>query len=102
MKTIRQWLETISDETVREKALRNQKNNGIEVFEIDLAEAITGAFSWAESPEGGTFWSDYVKTLESNWTKLLQDYLATHKDYNTIDLAEYLQSKLGNPKLISL
>jgi len=97
MKTIRQWLETISDETVREKALRNQKND---VYEIDLAEAIRGAFRWEYSPEGHVFWSDYVKTLECDWAKLLQDYLATHNDYNTLDLVEYLQSKLGNPKLI--
>lgn len=54
MKTIKEWFETIQDEEVRERALRNIKYSNEEA--INLAAAIGNGFKWSYTSEGHRYW----------------------------------------------
>lgn len=56
MKNVRQWLETIADEEIREKAFRNMYTANEAYEPTTLAQAIMSAFRWCNSPEGFNYW----------------------------------------------
>jgi len=69
MKTIKEWLESIEDEEIRAKALRNLKNcEEAEAHEVEtphgneearsLSEALRQAFFWSGTPEDHEFWDE--------------------------------------------
>lgn len=67
MKTIKEWFESIEDETIREKALANLINDMSEIPEKSLSEALVGSFSWTKSPEGFNYWySVYNEAYNNN------------------------------------
>ena len=63
MKTIREWLEELP-EPYRTQAINNTSESVLMVEEESLSEAVTGAFSWWDSPEGLEYWSDFYDTLK--------------------------------------
>lgn len=63
MKTVKEWIETISDKTVKEKMYFNVENYGSVSGRVKLKKryeymhnAICGMFFWDYSPEGHDFW----------------------------------------------
>jgi len=54
MKTIKQHLESIADTELREAALRNMVNHGLEVASEE--QAILSGIDWIETEEGAEFW----------------------------------------------
>jgi hypothetical protein len=61
-KTLKTWLESIADDSLREAALRNMHSydGGVNSHKEaeSLSEAIAIAFPWASTPEDVDFWSD--------------------------------------------
>lgn len=58
-KTIREWLNELPD-PYRSRAIMNAENYHkpfLDESEINLREAVLGAFVWYETPEGDEFWS---------------------------------------------
>lgn len=63
--TIKEWLESIDDKEVRDRALKNSYKYGVnEVKEPNLSEAILGAFRWDETPEGAEYWQNIHEDFE--------------------------------------
>lgn len=64
MRSIKAWLETLPD-GYRERALKNMhsfdENDDADAF----GEALNGAFFWAETPEGPTFWAQVCRWSEN-------------------------------------
>jgi hypothetical protein len=61
MKTIREWLESIADDKIREAAIHNMGQAPISTentLEVSLERAISGAFIWRKSTEGLDYWMD--------------------------------------------
>lgn len=64
-RTILEWLETIEDKEIRQKAISNyhncygstKKTDGSLTYQ-SLKFAIGAAFLWHLTPEGSQFWSD--------------------------------------------
>ncbi len=73
MKTIREWLESIEDETIRQQALENAQKGCMVDFntfkETSLSEAIAAAFSWVHTPQGAWYW-DEIHTKVENGEKI--------------------------------
>ena len=63
MKTIREWLEELP-EPYRTQAIDNTSESDLMIEEESLADAVIGAFSWNESPEGEIYWGDFHDTLK--------------------------------------
>lgn len=69
-RTILEWLETIEDKDIRQKAISNYHycyktdgtNDGSLTYQ-SLEFAIGAAFIWNETPEGHQFWSDFYFKL---------------------------------------
>lgn len=61
-KTIREWFNT-AEQPYKDKLFANTKDCLLEVKEPSLAEAISGAFYWKESPEKHDYWRDYVDSI---------------------------------------
>jgi len=58
MKTVKQWLESIADETVRVRALRNAEEQGVlDIMVSGLPYAID-KITWGDTEEGYEYWSD--------------------------------------------
>jgi len=55
-KTIYEWLATIKDEGIRGEALANVDEGWGDRPAKSLVQAITLAFKWGETPQGGRFW----------------------------------------------
>lgn len=75
-KTIREWLETIEDKEVREKAIANLKRD-CEQNDFEkrnsLSYAIHGAFTWVDAPEGPEYWlniheAQYAREQQSQYS----------------------------------
>jgi DNA-binding transcriptional MocR family regulator len=59
-KTVREWLMTLPD-GYRDRAIANMEREcpeQAEVIESCFTEAISGAFTWMDTPEGSVFWID--------------------------------------------
>lgn len=52
MKTIKEWLESIPDETIRNQAIKNTGLVQYKGYSSSLSSAIARAFVWSGSPEG--------------------------------------------------
>lgn len=63
MKTIKEWLETIEDEEIRESALRQADADALNDKAASLLDAIWGFEAWTSTVEGHEFWSNYCQTL---------------------------------------
>lgn len=66
MKKIIEWLQTIQDPDVREKAIRNCENDNMntgDVYVSSLVSAINGGFLWHKTPEGWGYWMKIVDNL---------------------------------------
>ena len=62
-KTIIEWLETITNEQIRNKAIINAENNN-NISDINnLADAILHAFIWDNTPEGSIFWQIFYDNI---------------------------------------
>lgn len=74
-KTIKKWFESIEDETIRKKTLRNMGLLLEGVAADSIPNALMQGFDWSESHEGLTYWArvyeNEVKKL-SNKEKLSQ------------------------------
>jgi NTP pyrophosphatase (non-canonical NTP hydrolase) len=57
IKTVKEWLEELPD-GYRERALENMCENFKSVVYESMGDAISGAFTWDETQEGGAFWMD--------------------------------------------
>lgn len=63
-KSIREWLMEAKEQGCEwaDEALENAQNADIRcrlgVIELSLSDALTGAFSWSESPQGLAYWYD--------------------------------------------
>lgn len=64
--TILQWLHTIKDPEVKQRAINNafawKEFHGNEI-EDSLSEAIIRAFRWRDTPEGLEYWVSYYNSL---------------------------------------
>lgn len=56
MKTIKQWLESIEDQEVREKALANADEVELPKIAETQRIAVSMAFVWSNTPEGLDYW----------------------------------------------
>ena len=77
MKTIREWIELCTDDTIREKWLINHLNypyRDSEADAEDMAEALILGwnFSWIESPEGHDYWRGIYDEMVHNPEKYLR------------------------------
>lgn len=71
MKTIKEWIESISDPEVRRKALNNTRQPELSIQKYSLHEAFALAFIWNESPEGEEYWSAvYQSFLADEYARL--------------------------------
>lgn len=57
-KSINKWIETISDENVRNLAKANyvESTNEVLILYPTLRKALKAAFRWSKSPQGKAFW----------------------------------------------
>lgn len=62
--TIADWLKTIPNKEVREKAIANMDLDKSGVVVEGLSVAIVNAFTWADTPEGNKYWSDFFWSLD--------------------------------------
>jgi hypothetical protein len=62
MKTVKEWLETL-DEPYRSQALENLLPEYASILEYSVNEALLGAFTWVNSPQGYEYWADYEDSL---------------------------------------
>ncbi len=56
MKTIREWLESIEDETIRQQALSQAYELDMPVPSMDLA--LMCGIAWSSSSQGSKYWDD--------------------------------------------
>lgn len=61
-KTVREWFNT-AEQPYKDKLFANTKDNILEVSKTSLAQAVSGAFPWDESPEKYDYWRDYVDSI---------------------------------------
>jgi hypothetical protein len=79
MKLISEWLETIKNDIIRTKALKNFDLQGNEdKYVRSLADAFNDAFTWYITPEQDEYWRDIYSKLRSDrsvleWLKLIED-----------------------------
>lgn len=62
--SVKNWLELISDQIVKAKALANcgaDAANFRDASINSISDALYVAFSWASSPEGGDYWLGIYK-----------------------------------------
>lgn len=71
MKTVKQWLETIADEEIREKALRNARHTLTIDFECEDMETALNSFTWEYTEEGYCYWSNINDANDRNELKTL-------------------------------
>lgn len=64
MKTVLEWLHTIKEDDIREKALNNA-NRCLDVQKPTLRIALVNAFIWDSTPEGADFWNNYCESLKT-------------------------------------
>lgn len=62
-KTIREWIKGIEDQEIRRKIMNRADKVSLDDPAPDLASAISGAFSWADSKEGFSYWANIVDDL---------------------------------------
>lgn len=71
-KTIKEWLESIEDPEIREKAMRNHQKLLIDkpslkdIRKSSLVHAITNAFTWADTPEDFNYWKNFTNSLPTD------------------------------------
>lgn len=66
-KNIKEWLETIEDSEIKEKALKNFSKQGIfNSVQSSLVHAIESAFVWSETPEGSKYWISISQDFRLN------------------------------------
>jgi len=70
-KTIREWLESIENPHIREKALINLRDDEIKSNcshgqnkKESLHDAIKGAFRWSDTPERHDYWYDFSQSIK--------------------------------------
>lgn len=60
MKTVKEWLETIADENVRNRAISLTEAHHAPTLSVgiavDLHNALSMSFVWADTEEGHDFW----------------------------------------------
>lgn len=63
-------------ESAREKAIANAKAEGTLYYEYkDLFDAISGSFTWFETPEGAEYWSDITYEIYRKPIVILVEHL---------------------------
>lgn len=75
MKTIRQWLETIADKEIREKAIRYAENESITTLHErydTLDYALLAAFWFDKTDEGFEYWENIAAQAKTNTLKTIE------------------------------
>lgn len=83
MKTIKDWLNTIADKEIRERALRNCTSYDFTPVD-SLAEAIIGGFVWSSTPEGNDYWSNITTEANLGNIRLITPKIMQIEDWNDI------------------
>ncbi len=73
-KTIRDFLLTIEDETIRTEAIENAEKYGFDHISledecVDIYQAFADAFEWRLTPQGRDYWIDVLTKIENNTLK---------------------------------
>lgn len=102
MKTIEEWLNTIADDLIRERALLNFKNSGNNGKRKTLSTALNGAFTWDNVPEGSKYWLDIkhradIGELETKDLPVVNEVNSFPKT-KEVDLIKYSKIKVNNSK----
>lgn len=63
MKTIKEWLEELP-EPYRSQALKNVHKHLLTAKDESLSEALNGAFTWKNTPQGHDYWMDLRDKLK--------------------------------------
>lgn len=59
-KTIKEWLETIQNKRIRQRALFNMDKRVENLYKDSLSDALFAGFNFATSKEGNQYWTNVV------------------------------------------
>lgn len=83
MKTIKDWLNTIADDEIREKALKYCLHDDVTEPE-SLSDAIKCAFDWLGSPEGLFYWVKISDQAATGKLEIISENKMQREDWNDI------------------